>query len=197
MNNVVASSEPMAGDGLGHVLYVTNGSSVPVRRAVAASGVSATPARAGSDSTRLARQRAATLRDRVAPGSIVADAQLGRNPPIAVGACLDPVAAARFELDRSLELVPEVAPVLSGGITLPTLPESLHDSEARTGVVVARWVVDTNGTTIPESVTIVSSPHGLMSVKVCGAILAAHLTPARDDGKVVRSRVEMPVRFVP
>ena len=138
----------------------------------------------------------ASLQRLVATGSIVADVQLGRNPPTAVGACLDPVAAARFELDRSLELVPDQPPVIIGGLALPPLPASLRDSEARTGVVLARWVVDTAGATIPASVTIVSSPHGLMSVQVCGAILAARFTPARDDGRVVRARVEMPVRFV-
>ena len=138
----------------------------------------------------------ASLQRLVANGSIVADVQLGRNPPMAVGACLDPVAAARFELDRSLELVPDQPPVMIGGLALPPLPESLRDSESRTGVVLARWVVDTAGRAIPASVTIVSSPHGLMSVQVCGAILAARFTPARDDGRVVRARVEMPVRFV-
>jgi Gram-negative bacterial tonB protein. len=138
-----------------------------------------------------------SLRRQVANGSIVADVQLGRNPPMAVGACLDPVAAARFELDRSLELVPDHPPVLVGALPIPPLPESLRDAEARTGVVVARWVVDTTGRAIPASVTIVSSPHGLMSVQTCGAIFAARFTPAHDDGRVVRARVEMPVRFVP
>jgi hypothetical protein len=32
---------------------------------------------------------------------------------------------------------------------------------------------------------------------VCGAILMAHFTPAIDDGRRVRARVEMPIRFVP
>jgi hypothetical protein len=135
------------------------------------------------------------LRRLVTNGSIVADIQLGRNPPMAVGACLNPVDAARFELDRSLEFVPDQKPVVKS-LALPTMPESLRDSEARSGVVVARWVVDTTGLAIPTSVTIVSSPHGLMSAQVCGAILGATFTPARDDGRLVRARVEMPVRFV-
>jgi hypothetical protein len=134
------------------------------------------------------------LRQLVRNGSIVADVQLGRNPPIAIGACLDPVAAARFELDRSLTFVPDQPPVVAT-LSLPRLPESLRDSEARTGVVVARWVVDTTGIAIPTSVMIVSSPHGLMSAQVCGAILMATFRPARDDGRLVRARVEMPVRF--
>ena len=164
-----------------------------------AAGPSRTPVAAPSPATAAgarADSALASLQRQVANGSIVADVQLGRNPPMAVGACLDPVAAARFELDRSLELVPDQPPVIIGALTLPPLPESLRDSEVRTGVVLARWVVDTAGTPIPTSVTIVSSPHGLMSVQVCGAILAARFTPARDDGRVVRARVEMPVRFV-
>lgn len=135
-----------------------------------------------------------SLRRLVTNGSIVADVQLGRNPPMAVGACLDPVAAARFEMDRSLEFVPDQPPVVAG-LALPLLPESLRESEARTGLVVARWVVDTTGLAIPTSVTIVSSPHGLMSVQVCGAILTATFKPARDEGRLVRARVEMAFRF--
>jgi hypothetical protein len=137
------------------------------------------------------------VRRQVVNGSIIADVQLGRTPPMAVGACVDPVASARFELDRSLDFVPDRPPMVSGAFALPRLPESLRDSEVRSGVVTARWVVDTTGTAIPGSVAIVSSPHGLMSVQVCGAILTAQFTPAMDDGRRVRARVEMPIRFVP
>lgn len=137
-----------------------------------------------------------TLSQLVANGSILADAQLGRNPPMAVGACLDPVAAARVELDRSLAPIPDQPPVLIGSLDVPELPESMRDAEVRTGVVLARWVVDTTGAVLPSSVMIASSPHGLMSVQVCGAVFSARFTPARDDGRVVRARVEMAVRFV-
>jgi hypothetical protein len=137
------------------------------------------------------------LRRQVANGSIIADMQLGRTPPMAVGACVDPVASARFELDRSLDFTPDHPPVVAGAFPMPQLPESLRDSEVRTGVVTARWVVDTTGAAIPGSVSIVASPHGLMSAQVCGAILMGHFTPATDDGRRVRARVEMPVRFVP
>jgi hypothetical protein len=139
----------------------------------------------------------AALRQQVTNGSIIADVQLGRNPPIAVGACLNPVEAARVELDRALDLVPQTAPVVIGGFSLPALSESLREPEQRTGMVVARWVVDTNGVAEPSSVSIVSSPHGLLSVQVCGAIFMARFTPARDNGRPVRARVEMPVRVVP
>jgi hypothetical protein len=139
-----------------------------------------------------------SLRRQVANGSIIADVQLGRTPPMAVGACIDPVAAARFELDRSLDLPPEHPPTIQGGaLTLPRLPDALRASEVQTGIVVARWVVDTSGLAVPGSISIVSSPHGLMSVQVCGALLIARFTPAVDDGRIVRSRVEMPIRFAP
>jgi hypothetical protein len=150
-----------------------------------------TPAPVARDST------VEAVRRQVVNGSIIADVQLGRNPPMAVGACVDPVASARFELDRSLDFVPDHSPVVAGAFPMPQLPESLRESDARTGVVTARWVVDTTGAAIPGSVSIVSSPHGLMSVQVCGAILMAHFTPAIDDGRRVRARVEMPIRFVP
>jgi hypothetical protein len=34
-----------------------------------------------------------------------------------------------------------------------------------------------------------------MSVQVCGAILTTRFTPAKDNGRVVRARVDMPIRF--
>ena len=137
------------------------------------------------------------VRRQVVNGSIIADMQLGRIPPMTVGACVDPVASARFELDHSLDFTPDKPPVVAGAFPMPQLPESLRDSDVRTGVVTARWVVDTTGAAVPGSVSIVSSPHGLMSAQVCGAILTARFTPAMDDGRRVRARVEMPIRFVP
>lgn len=139
----------------------------------------------------------ASLRDRVTNGSIVADAQLGRIPPTAVGACLNPVAAARLELDHTLDLAPDTPPVVVGAFSLPALPASMRDGEVRTGTVLARWVVDTAGVAEPNSATIVESPHGLLSLRVCGAIFMARFTPARQNGRLVRARVEMPVRVVP
>jgi hypothetical protein len=139
----------------------------------------------------------ASLRDQVTNGSIIGDAQLGRNPPTAVGACLNPVAAARLELDHTLDLAPDTPPVIVGSFVLPALPESMRESEPHTGIVIARWVVDTNGVSEPGSAIIAESPHGLMSVRVCGAILMARFTPARQNGRVIRARVEMPVRVVP
>ena len=139
----------------------------------------------------------AALRDQATNGSIIADAQLGRNPPTAVGACLNPVAAARLELDRTLDLAPDTPPVVIGAFSLPALPESLREAEERTGMVVASWVVDTTGLAEPSSASILSSPHGLLSVRVCGAIFLARFTPARQNGRLVRARVQMPVRVVP
>jgi hypothetical protein len=139
----------------------------------------------------------ARLREQVTNGSIIADVQLGRNPPMAVGACLSPVAAARLELERALDFPPDVPPVVVGGFELPALPASLRESTEPTGIVVARWVVDTNGVAEPSSASIISSPHGLLSVRVCGAIFMARFTPAREDGRRVRARVEMPVRVIP
>jgi hypothetical protein len=156
---------------------------------VPAPAAAATP-RAPRDSIVDALQR------QVANGSIIADVQLGRTEPMAIGACLDPVAAARFELDRSLEIMPDEPPVPLSGIVLPPLPPSLRDSAVRTGIVTARWVIDTAGTTIPASVTIVSSPHGLMSAQVCVAVFGTRFKPAKENGRLVRARVEMPVRFV-
>jgi hypothetical protein len=139
----------------------------------------------------------ARLGQQVTNGSIIADVQHGQTPPIAVGACLNPITAAGVELDRALDLAPDTPPTIVGAFTLPALPESLREREARTGMVIARWVVDTNGVAEPGSTSILASPHGLLSVRVCGAIFLARFTPARQDGRKVRARVEMPVQVVP
>jgi hypothetical protein len=163
--------------------------------AACAAGPRTAPAPSASATTVSRDSTVEEIRRHVANGSIIADVQLGRTPPMAVGACVNPIDAARFDLDRSLDFAPDHPPVVSS-LGLPPLPESLRESEVRTGVVVARMVVDTTGAVLPGSVAILSSPHGLMSVQVCGAVLMARFTPAKDDGRLVKARVEMPFRFV-
>jgi hypothetical protein len=181
----------VAGAALALAAACASGQGRPESSTLPAASVSDSAGAAAGDSTLAALQR------QIVNGSIIADVQLGANPPMALGACVDPVMAARFELDRRLSFVPDRVPVMATALRLPALPESLRDSEVRTGTVLARFVVDTMGTVIPGSVTIASSPHGLMSAQVCVAILTARFTPAWDDGRHVYARVDMPVRFVP
>ena len=65
------------------------------------------------------------------------------------------------------------------------------------GVVVAEFVVDTTGRVEPETFSVVSSPHLLLSHAVYDAIAPAQFTPASRGGLHVRQVVQMRFRFAP
>jgi hypothetical protein len=135
-------------------------------------------------------------RFKVAYGSILGSTKTPGSPVLATGACIDPAEAARYARDTSISQSPAHPPVLGGGITLPTLPPELRDSTLRTGKVLVQWVVDTLGNALPGSVSVLESPHGSISVKVCGAVIGSHLRPATDEsGKATRSWVQLPIDF--
>jgi hypothetical protein len=136
------------------------------------------------------------FRFKVAYGSILASTKTPGSPVLATGACINPAEAAKLEADTTIVAHPAHPPVLGGGLTLPTLPPELRDSTLRTGAVLVQWAVDTSGDALPASVSVLESPHGMISVKVCGAIIGSHLTPATDEnGKPVRAWVQLPINF--
>ena len=138
----------------------------------------------------------ARYRFKVAQGSILGSTTTPGAAVLATGACIDPAELARFDEDTTIHAVPHPPTLTRTSIALPTLPATLRDSTARTGEVVARWVVDSTGDALPGSVGIKSSPHGLMSVSVCGAVIGSHLVAGRDEaGQPVRSWVELSLRF--
>jgi hypothetical protein len=136
------------------------------------------------------------FRFRVAYGSILASTRTPGSPVLATGACINPAEAAKLYADTAITRHAAHPPVLGGSLTLPTLPAELRDSTLRTGAVLVQWVVDSTGDALPGSVSVLESPHGMISVKVCGAIIGSHLTPATDvNGKRVRAWVQLPIDF--
>jgi hypothetical protein len=137
-------------------------------------------------------------RFKVAYGSILASTQTPGKPILPTGACINPAELAGYERDTTIIGEPAVAPALSASsITLPTLPPELRGTAPQGATVLVRWAVDTTGASVPGSVEVLESPSGLLSVKVCGAILGAHLSPGRDaSGHPVRTWVQAPLRIV-
>jgi hypothetical protein len=136
------------------------------------------------------------FRFKVAYGSILGSTKTPGSPVRATGACINPAEAAKFDGDTTISRHPAHPPVLGSGLTLPTLPPELRDSTLRTGDVVVQWAVDTTGDALPGSVSVLESPHGMISVKVCGAVIGSHLAPATDEnGKPVRAWVQLPIKF--
>lgn len=61
-----------------------------------------------------------------------------------------------------------------------------------------RFVADTTGETIPESVSVLESPSGELSTKVCTSVFSGTVEPARDrSGRPVQSWVQTVVLVIP
>lgn len=146
-----------------------------------------------------ARLMTTTVRERfrfkVARESILGSTQVKGAVVSPVGACIDPSELAALERDTTIAASPAVKPRLTDrSLTLPMLPAELRADGTGPVRVIARWVVDVDGGTIPGSTRIVESPHGLVSVQACGAVIGARLEPARDAAdQPVRTWVEVPL----
>jgi hypothetical protein len=61
-----------------------------------------------------------------------------------------------------------------------------------------RFVSDTTGETVPESVSVLESPSGDLSAKVCQSVFSASVEPAKNrEGRPVKSWVQTVVLVVP
>jgi hypothetical protein len=80
--------------------------------------------------------------------------------------------------------------------TIVRVPADVGDSTIKEGDPLMRFVVDTTGDVIPESVSVLESPHPLVSVSACKSAIQAHATPARDKaGNVIRAWLQVPFRM--
>jgi len=137
------------------------------------------------------------FRFRVAPGSILASTQVKDAPILATGACIDPAELASLQRDTTITGAPAVPPKLRpNSLSIPIIPSELATTVPADARVFVRWVVDTDGGTVPGSASVIESPSGALSVRMCGTVLGARLEPARDaEGHPVRAWVEAPLRF--
>lgn len=131
-----------------------------------------------------------SFRFKVAYGSILGSTMMAVPKAQLTGPCVDPAASAKLERDPGIARTPWRPPVV---------PAAFGRSVAtvrRVGVpspeLLVRWAVDTSGATIPESVRILESPGGDLSVRSCTAVIGGRVTPARDRaGRPLRAWVQM------
>lgn len=85
-------------------------------------------------------------------------------------------------------------------VALPTNPVPRFPAELRAarieGKVLARFVVDTSGRVIMETVIIDASPHAAFSEAVVAALRRSRFRPAEARGRKVRQLVSQPFLFV-
>ena len=139
---------------------------------------------------------APTFRFKVAYGSILGSTMMPGAPIQLTGPCVNPAESAAYEKDAKITRTPWRPPVMPMSFGFVPLPIDLKDSVLATKDVLVRFVTDTTGEAIPTSVSVLESPHGLLSVSVCKtAISARAMTPAKDKaGKAIRAWVQVPVR---
>ena len=76
------------------------------------------------------------------------------------------------------------------------LPEDLRDSTLKSEEVLVRFVADTDRTVIPESVSVLESQYGEISVLVCQSVMSGSFEAAKNrQDQPVRSWVQATVRI--
>lgn len=135
------------------------------------------------------------FRFKVFYGSILGSTMMPGAPIQVTGACINPAEAAKYDRDAKITRTPWRPPVFASSFGQIPLPKALRDSTLRSKDVLLRFVADTTGETIPESVSVLESPHGVVSVSACKAVIAGRGSPARDKaGRAIRAWVQIPVR---
>ncbi len=139
---------------------------------------------------------APTFRFKVAYGSILGSTMIPFAPIQLTGPCVDPAQVATYEKDKTITKTPWRPAMMPVNFGFMPLPMDLKDSALKSKDLLVRFVADTTGEAIPTSVSVLESPHGLLSLAACKtAISAKATTPARDQaGKAIRSWVVVPVR---
>jgi hypothetical protein len=137
---------------------------------------------------------APTFRFKVHYGSILGSTMMPGAPIQLTGPCINPAESARYEKDAKIARTPWRPPVFSPSFNRLALPLELKDSVLKSKDVLIRFVADSTGDAIPESASVLESPHGAVSVSACKAAIAGRSTPARDKaGNAIRAWVQMPV----
>ena len=128
-------------------------------------------------------------------GSVLGSTMMPGAPIQLTGPCVNPAEATAYEKDGKITRTPWRPPVLSPAFGRLRVPIALKDSTLTSNDVLMRFAIDTTGEALPGSVSVLESPHGIISVNACKAAIAARATPARDKaGKLVRAWVQMPLR---
>lgn len=90
--------------------------------------------------------------------------------------------------------VDEAASIDTAALVQPAYPDSLR-AFAVAGEAVARFVVDTTGAPLMETMEIVSATHAAFADAVRRAVSASRFIPARRNGQAVRQLLLVPFQF--
>ena len=138
-----------------------------------------------------------TLRFKLGWGSILGWTMVKDHPIEPTGSCVDPAQTAKYEKDPKIEKAPWKPAKLDANFGQVRLPDNLRDSVMKSDEVLVRFVADTNRTVIPESVSVLESPSGSLSVQICQAVMSGSFEAAKNrQGLAVPSWVQTTVRVI-
>ena len=150
------------------------------------------------------RPASRTLRFKLGWGSILGSTMVPDKPIQVTGSCVDPAQTAKLEKDPALEKTPWRPARVYPSFAEAKLPVAMRDSLFRLGGVVSmpeilvRFAADTSGAVIPESVSVLESPDGQLSVNACKALFSADVEPAKNrQGRPVPTWIQTTVRATP
>jgi TonB family protein len=111
----------------------------------------------------------------------------GGSPARAAATRVAPAAAMfEFQVEKPAQPLP--------GTWHPQYPADLRDARTE-GTVLAQFVVDESGRTLPETFKVLRSSHAEFSEAVRAAIPTMRFTPAEAGGRAVRQLVQQPFTF--
>ncbi|MBW8771059.1 MAG: hypothetical protein JF589_14985 [Gemmatimonadetes bacterium] len=138
-----------------------------------------------------------TLRFKLGWGSILGWTQVPNHVIEPTGSCVDPAQTAKYEKDAKIEKMPWKPVQLERSFGQVRLPEDLRDSVLKSNEVLVRFVADTDRTVVPESVSVLESQYGEISVQVCQAVMSGTFEVAKNrQGQPVQSWVQTAVRII-
>ena len=137
-----------------------------------------------------------TLRFKLGWGSILGWTQVPGHVIEPTGSCVDPAQTAKYDKDPKIEKMPWKPVKLDRSFGQVRLPEDLRDSTLKSEEVLVRFVADTDRTVIPESVSVLESQYGEISVLVCQSVMSGSFEAAKNrQDQPVRSWVQATVRI--
>ena len=150
------------------------------------------------------RPASTTLRFKLGWGSILGSTMVPDKPIQVTGSCVDPVQTGKLEKDPTIEKSPWRPARMDAPFAEVKLPQPMRDSLFRRGGVVdmpevlVRFAADTSGAVIPQSVSVLESPDGPLSVNACKALFSADVEPAKNrQGRPVATWIQTTLRAKP
>jgi hypothetical protein len=135
-----------------------------------------------------------TLRFKLGWGSILGWTMVKDHVIEPTGSCVDPAQTAKYEKDPKIAKMPWRPAKLDRSFGQVRLPDDMRDSVLKSDEVLVRFVADSDRTVIPESVSVLESQYGAISVLVCQSVMSGSFEAAKNkEGQAVQSWVQTTV----